>query len=59
MDALGLGAIVGIDFTKTMVASMVAREKFDRVLGLPQWTPSMLYDAAPVRPDQCQRPMRF
>ncbi|CAF9931290.1 MAG: hypothetical protein ALECFALPRED_004970 [Alectoria fallacina] len=59
MGTFGLGPVGGIDFTKTALASMVAREKLDRVLSLPQWTPSMLYDAAPVKPDQWQRPMRF
>ena len=59
MDGSGLGAVVGIDFTKTTVASMVAREKLDRVLDLPQWMPMVLYDAAPVLPDQGQRPIWF
>ncbi len=44
MGAFGLEAAGEIGFTKTAVASMAARENFDRVLDLSRKTPVMMYD---------------
>ncbi len=46
MGAFGFGAAGEIGFTRTAVASMAARENFDRVLDLSRRTPVMMYDVA-------------
>ena len=44
MGAFGLGAAGEVGFTRTVVASMAARENFDRVLDLSRRTPVIMYD---------------
>ena len=46
MGAFGFGASGEMGFTRTAVASMAARENFDRVLDLSRRTPVMMYDVA-------------
>lgn len=44
MGAFGLEAAGEIGFTRTAIASMAARENFDRVLDLSRRTPMIMYD---------------
>ena len=46
MGVFGLGAAGEVGFTRTAVASMAARENFDRVLDLSRRTPVIMYDTS-------------